>query len=180
MAEQETTPETQAPETQQETVKVEKTLSNDAINALILKKGSEEALKILKEAGLESTGNLKDDVAKFKAWKESQMSEAEKLKEQLSTKDLTETELKKEAEQAKFEAAAARLGVPDDKIDSFVKYAKVSEGETPLDKMKSYLSEIGFKAEKQTVTIGAKTKNEHLDKDTALLNKMYEINGIKI
>ena len=140
------------------------------INDKIAAGTAKEVAKYLKDAGLDPSGNTKEDLAKFKAWKESQMTEAEKLKAANETTTAERDAAKAEAETARYEAAAARLGVPDDKIDSFVRYAKVSDGDTPAERMKNYLDSVGFKRPVAGQAFGGATTGQGVDANTAALN----------
>lgn len=152
------------------TVSESEKLINDQIKAGTAK----EVAKYLRDAGIEPTGKLKEDLAAFKTWKESQMTEAEKLKAENEITAKERDDAKAEAETARYEAAAARLGVPDDKIETYVRYARVSDGETPTEKMDNYLKSIGFKKPTGGTPFGGGTTSQSVDPKTALKNVIKE------
>lgn len=140
------------------------------LNDLLKRDAGKEVKKLLSEFGFAETGDIKADLAKLKSLRDSQMTESDKTRAALAEKDTALTAAQSEAENAKYEAAAARLGVPEDKIDSFVKHARVSDGETPMEKMKAYLGEIGFKnAPASPDNVGAVTGAQGLSDQERML-----------
>ena len=78
------------------------------LNDLVAKNAAKEAAKMLKDAGIEATGDLKKDVEAFKAWKQSTMTETDRLKAQLAEREGADTEAKKAADAIRAENAALK------------------------------------------------------------------------
>lgn len=116
-------------------------LTNKEVNDLIKAKESAAVAKLLKEAGVESTGKLKEDLAALKTWQESQKTEAEKLAGQNKEygEKLTAAEARALAAETKAEAMIA--GVDPAKVDRAAKLIPAYDGETAADKVKAFLAE---------------------------------------
>ena len=115
------------------------------LNDLIAKESGKRQEKatadLLAKMGFKSI----EEVEAFNKTRQESMTQAEKDRIAISEKETALAAAQADAETARYEAAAARLGVPETKIDAYVKHAKVSDGVTPIEKMKAYLDEIGFK-----------------------------------
>lgn len=146
------------------------TLTNKQANDLIAKEAAKRTEKatadLLAKMGFKSL----DEVEAFNKARADKMSEEEKLREAAKKAEEARIKSDNEAESARYEAAAARLGVPDDKIETYVRYAKVSDGETPTEKMKNYLDSIGFKKPTAGAPFGGGTTSQSVDPKTALKN----------
>ena len=151
--------------------------TDSQLNDLVKKNAAKEAVKILAEAGLESTGNLKDDVAKFKAWKESQMTEAEKYKSDLEAEKAKTKEVEARAIAAELRAEIVGKGVPADKADRIMKLAQSYEGETPAEKVTAVLADFP-ELVKGAQNIGVENKNASPNTEAALLDQMLKNAGI--
>ena len=151
--------------------------TDSQLNDLVKKNSAKEAVKILAEAGLESTGNLKDDVAKFKAWKESQMTEAEKYKSDLEAEKAKTKEVEARAIAAELRAEIVGKGVPADKADRIMKLAQSYEGETPAEKVTAVLADFP-ELVKGAQNIGVENKNAAPNTEAALLDQMLKNAGI--
>lgn len=167
--EEQDAPESQAPEVAKYT--------DTQLNDLVKKNAAKEAVKILSEAGLESTGNLKDDVAKFKAWKESQMTEAEKYKTDLEAEKAKTKEVEARATAAELRAEIVGKGVPADKADRIMKLAQSYEGETPAEKVAAVLADFP-ELVKGAQSIGVENKGASPNAEQALLDQMLKNAGI--
>ena len=167
-ATQEVVAEKETPATQQEQAKY----TDSQLNDLIAKNAAKEAAKMLRDAGIEPTGELKKDVEAFKAWKESTMSETEKLKAQLAEREGKEAETKKEADGIRAENEALKKGVPADKVDRVKKLvlSGVYEGESIAEKVEAVLAEFPEYAKGAVKDIGGKTGNQSIDENTRLLD----------
>lgn len=151
--------------------------TDSQLNDLVKKNAAKEAVKILSEAGLESTGNLKDDVAKFKAWKESQMTEAEKYKTDLEAEKEKTKEVEARATAAELRAEIVGKGVPADKADRIMKLAQSYEGETPAEKVAAVLADFP-ELVKGAQSIGVENKGASPNAEQALLDQMLKNAGI--
>lgn len=151
--------------------------TDSQLNDLVKKNAAKEAVKILSEAGLESTGNLKDDVAKFKAWKESQMTEAEKYKTDLEAEKAKTKEVEARATAAELRAEIVGKGVPADKADRIMKLAQSYEGETPAEKVTAVLADFP-ELVKGAQSIGVENKGASPNAEQALLDQMLKNAGI--
>ena len=80
------------------------------LNDLVAKNAAKEAAKMLKDAGIEATGDLKKDVEAFKAWKQSTMTETDRLKAQLAEREGADTEAKKAADAIRARERRAQEG----------------------------------------------------------------------
>ncbi len=151
--------------------------TDSQLNDLVKKNAAKEAVKILAEAGLESTGNLKDDVAKFKEWKQSQMTEAEKYKSDLEAEKVKTKEVEARATAAELRAEIIGKGVPADKADRIMKLAQSYEGETPAEKVTAVLADFP-ELVKGAQSIGVESKNSTPNTEAALLDQMLKNAGI--
>jgi hypothetical protein len=118
--------------------------TDEQVNEIVKGKEAAAVAKILKEAGVESTGKLKDDLKALKEFQDSRKTEAEKTAETLKAKDSETALAKREAEEARAEVAAVRLGVDPDKAAKVVKLALAGgyEGDTVADKVKAVLADF--------------------------------------
>ena len=144
------------------------------LNDLVAKNAAKEAARILKDAGIEPTGDLKKDVEAFKAWKQSTMTETERLKAQLEERDTADAETKKTTDAIRAENAALRNGVPADKVDRVVKLSAGYEGETPDERVAAVLAEFPeFKA--GPGDIGGPVKDQRINDNDAMMGKLREM-----
>jgi hypothetical protein len=153
--------------------------TNKQLNDLVAKNSAKEAAKILKDAGLESTGDLKKDVEAFKAWKQSTMTETDRLKAQLAEREGADTEAKKAADAIRAENIALKKGVPGDKVDRVVKLSVGYEGDTVEERVAAVLAEFPEFARGPVKDIGAPAHGQGVDDDTAMLAKLKEMHKRK-
>lgn len=115
--------QTEQQDTQQEQ-KETKTFTQEDVNNLIAKETKAAQEKLLKQAGVTDFANLKEGMAKFKEWQESQKTEAQKQAEALEQyqKDLEATKAEKELTELKLEAFVA--GAKAESIDDVLLLAK--------------------------------------------------------
>jgi hypothetical protein len=153
--------------------------TNKQLNDLVAKNSAKEAAKILKDAGLESTGDLKKDVEAFKAWKQSTMTETDRLKAQLAEREGADTEAKKAADAIRAENIALKKGVPGDKVDRVVKLSAGYEGDTVEERVAAALAEFPEFTRGPVKDIGAPAHGQGVDDDTAMLAKLKEMHKRK-
>lgn len=156
-----------------------KFFTNDEINGFVARDAKREAARILKEAGLETSGDLKKDVETFKAWKESQMTEAEKLKAELDALKGADAESRKAADAVKAENAALKKGVPADKVDRVVKLSAGYEGDTVEERVTAVLADFPEFARGPVKDIGAPAHGQTQDEADSLLEKARAQLGLK-
>lgn len=145
--------------------------TNSQVNDLIAKNTAKEVGKMLKDAGLEASGNVKQDLAAFKAWKESQMSESEKANARAKELETANAEAVARADRAEAKAEALARGVPADKADKVVKLATsgVYEGENVAAKIEAVLAEFPDYIAKSGPVFGMQTRTEGASaQDTAM------------
>jgi hypothetical protein len=145
--------------------------TDSQVNDLIAKNTAKEVGKMLKDAGLEASGNVKQDLAAFKAWKESQMSESEKANARAKELETANAEAIARADRAEAKAEALARGVPADKADKVVKLATsgVYEGENVAAKIEAVLAEFPDYIAKNGPVFGMQTRTEGASaQDTAM------------
>jgi hypothetical protein len=118
--------------------------TDEQLNNLVAKKAAKEAEKLLKEAGLETTGNLKEDVKKLNEFKNSQKSELEKLADQNKAAEDKATAARQEADNARAEAEALKSGVPAEKVEKVRRLAMSGsyEGDTVAEKVAAVIADF--------------------------------------
>ena len=116
-------------------------LTNKEVNDLIKAKEGAAVAKLLKEAGVESTGKLKEDLAALKTWQDSQKSEVQRIQDEAKAngEKLTAAEARAIAAETKVEAMAQ--GVDPAKVDRAAKLIPAYDGETAAEKVKAFLAE---------------------------------------
>jgi len=154
--------------------------TDSQVNDLIAKNTAKEAAKMLKEAGLESTGNIKQDLAPFKAWKDSQMSEGEKLTARAKELEAANSEAVARADRAEAKAEALARGVSADKADKIVKLATsgVYEGDSIAAKIEAVLAEFPDFVSKTGQAFGMRTQTDTASAQDVALQAAYKAAGI--
>lgn len=175
--------ETQATETpasgqQTETPEVAK-YTDKQLNDLIAKNSAKAAEKARAEL-LGSIG-VKDasEIEALKKARESQMTEAEKLKAELEALKGADAESKKAADAVKAENAALKKGVPADKVDRVVKLSAGYEGDTVEERVAAVLADFPEFARGQVKDIGAPAHGQTQNEADSLLEKARAQLGLK-
>ena len=149
------------------------------LNDLVAKNAAKEAAKMLKDAGIEATGDLKKDVEAFKAWKQSTMTETDRLKAQLAEREGADTEAKKAADAIRAENAALKKGVPADKVDRVVRLSAGYDGESVDERVAEVLAEFPEFIKGPVKDIGAPAHGQTQNEADALLEKARAQLGLK-
>jgi hypothetical protein len=157
-------------------------LTNKQVNDLIARDATKEARKLLADAGLDSTGDLKADLAKLKSIRDSQLTDDQKRAERDKEIEGKMTTAQREASEAKAEAAALKAGVPADKAERVRKLALAGdyEGATEAEKVAAVLSDFPEFVKKEAPgDVGRLTKGSQVNEEEALLAQMKKNAGIK-
>lgn len=167
----ETDPTPEAPEVAKYTDK--------QLNDLIAKNSAKAAEKARAEL-LGSIG-VKDasEIEELKKARESQMTEAEKLKAELDALKGAEAESKKAADAVKAENVALKKGVPGDKVDRVVKLSAGYEGDTVEERVNAVLSDFPEFARGPVKDIGAPSHGQTQNEADSLLEKARAQLGLK-
>ena len=172
------TTETPASEQQTETPEVAK-YTDKQLNDLIAKNSAKAAEKARAEL-LGSIG-VKDasEIEELKKARESQMTEAEKLKAELDALKGADAESRKAADAAKAENAALKKGVPADKADRVVKLSAGYEGDTVEERVSAVLADFPEFARGTVKDIGAPAHGQTQNEADLLLEKARAQLGLK-
>ena len=152
------------------------------LNDLLARDAGKEAKKLLAEAGFDTSGDIKADLAKLKTLRDSQLTAEQKAAEAAKAKDDELSASKREASEARAEAAALKLGVPADKCDRVRKLAMAGdyEGATEAEKVAAVLADFPeFVKAQAPGDVGRLTKGSQVNEEEALLAQMKKNAGIK-
>ena len=149
------------------------------LNDLIAKNSAKAAEKARAEL-LGSIG-VKDasEIEALKKARESQMTEAEKLKAELDALKAADSESKKAADAVKAENAALKKGVPADKVDRVVKLSAGYEGDTVEERVAAVLADFPEFARGPVKDIGAPAHGQTQNEADSLLEKARAQLGLK-
>lgn len=142
----------QQQEQQQQEQKDEKTFTQKDVNNLIKKETAQATEKLLKSLGFEGFENAKDGITKFKAWQDSQKTDAEKQAAALeqASKDLEATKAEKETLAAQL--TALKFDADPEKLTDLIVLAKtrVTDEVTMDEALKQTLEQYpDFKKQQQ-------------------------------
>jgi hypothetical protein len=161
----------------------EKKYTDDDINKIVASRKGEAVEKLLKDLGMSDAGTLKENLAKLKAFEDSQKTEVEKQTAALTAKDAEAQAARKEADEARAEVEAVRQGVNPDKAGKLVKLALAGgyEGATIADKVKAALEDFPeFKGAVPIVpSLGARIKSQTTPETDKIRNEFRAGLGIK-
>jgi hypothetical protein len=152
------------------------------LNDLLTRDAGKEVKKLLAEAGFDPSGDIKADLAKLKTIRDGQLTEEQKRaeKEKATADELTKS--KREASEARAEAAALKLGVPADKAERVRKLALAGdyEGATEAEKVAAVLADFPEFVKKEAPgDVGRRTGGSQVNEEEALLAQMKKNAGIK-
>lgn len=149
------------------------------LNDLIAKNSAKAAEKARAEL-LGSIG-VKDasEIEELKKARESQMTEAEKLKAELDALKGADGEAKKAADAIRAENAALKKGVPADKVDRVVKLSAGYDGESVDERVAAVLEEFPEFVKVPVRDIGAPAHGQTQNEADALLEKARAQLGLK-
>lgn len=156
------TPETPPAETPQG--KPEAKYTDDQVNAFKADAKREAVAQLLKEAGVESTGKLKEDLATLKKIQDAEKTEAQRLADANKETGEKLTAAEARALAAEIKAEAMILGVDPAKVERAAKLIPAYDGDNPKAKVEAFLKENPeFKSGSPTPVppgAGGKTKNQ--------------------
>lgn len=149
------------------------------LNDLIAKNSAKAAEKA--RAELLGTIGVKDasEIEELKKARESQMTEAEKLKAELDALKGADAESRKAADAVKAENAALKKGVPADKVDRVVRLSAGYEGDTVEERVTAVLADFPEFTRGPVKDIGAPAHGQGVDDDTAMMAKLKEMHKRK-
>lgn len=161
--------------------------TDDQVNAFKADAKKEAVAQLLKEAGVESTGKLKEDLAALKKIQDADKTEAQRLADDNKAKDEKLTAAETRALKAEAKAEALALGVSKEAVDDFVTIMTASEtkdGETIAAKAARILeAKPIFKgaAPKPTIPqgMGGKIKNQGTPEAVAAAEAFGNALGLK-
>lgn len=153
--------------------------NDDDVNSIVAGKTRAAAEKA--RAELMASLGIKDasEIEALKKARESQMTEAEKLKAELDAIKGADAESKKEAQAIKAENAALKKGVPADKVERVKKLVASGayEGDTVDAMVDAVLAEFPEYA-KGATSIGAPVKNQSQSEYDSMLEKARKAAGL--
>ncbi|MGF3141263.1 hypothetical protein ACQV2S_01180 [Facklamia sp. P13064] len=119
----ETTEETKVtePEKSEES---KNSFSQEDVNNVVARETKKATENLLKELGIEDFENAKDGLQKFREWKNSQKTEAEKQSEKLQAAITDKEQIAEENSTLKAQISAYKLGVKDDSLEDVIQLAK--------------------------------------------------------
>jgi len=149
------------PEVQEE--KVERTFTQNEIDAIVQDRLSRERNKIAKDLGIDDNWD-KAKYQEFLQFQEAQKTELEKAKEQATRLEAEKLELLTERERLSEEYAAAKLGIKPEALQDALALAKIKDGDSIEDKLGKVLEDYPvFKINTTVVAaknIGSEKKDE--------------------
>jgi hypothetical protein len=101
-----------------------KTFTQDEVNSIAAKEAKKAQEKFLKSLGFDNFSNVKEGIAKYKEWQDSQKTEAEKQTEQLQKLQNDYTMTSDENATLKAQITAMQAGVNSDYVSDVVTLAK--------------------------------------------------------
>ena len=156
------------PEVQEE--KVEKTFTQNEIDAIIQDRLSRERNKIAKDLGIDDNWD-KAKYQEFLQFQEAQKTELEKAKEQATRLEAEKLELLSEKEKLSEEYAAAKLGIKPESLSDALALAKIKDGGSIEEKLGKVLEEYPiFKSNPATTvvkSIGSEKKDDRVSSSQA-------------
>lgn len=117
----------------------EKLFTQEQLNGIVTRENRTAIEKTLKELGFEGDiDNAKDGIQAYKDWQKSQMTEQEKLAEDLTATQTEKQQLESTLSNLKAENEALKMGVAGDSVEDVVALAKakVSDDVTIEDAIK--------------------------------------------
>lgn len=152
------------------------------LNDLLARDAGKEVKKMLAEAGLDTSGDIKADLAKLKAARDAQLTDEQKRAERDKAIEAELSASKREASEARAEAAALKAGVPADKCERVRKLALAGDydGATEAEKVAAVLSDFPeFVKSATPPEFGAAVKGGKVDETDAAFAMVKKNLGIK-
>lgn len=152
------------------------------LNDLLVRDAGKEVKKLLAEAGLDPSGDVKADLAKLKAARDAQLTEEQKRAERDKAVADELSASKREASEARAESAALKAGVPADKCERVRKLALAGdyEGDNEAEKVAAVLKDFPEFVKAATPSeFGGKIKAGNVDEQAQMLAQIMKNAGIK-
>lgn len=135
----------------------EPTFTQEQVNGIVTKESRKQLEKLMQEAGLPVDGDYKEQLAAFKAWTDSQKTEAQLAAE---AKTKAETDLANaQAENAALQKQITALGkgIPTDKMAQYTKLAEAYEVEDFGEALDKALADFPLKVETPQMAVPGQT-----------------------
>jgi hypothetical protein len=155
-----------------------KTFTQDDLNAKIGKAKKDAKTSLLKQLGVDDFDSVKDGLAKLKELEEANKTELEKALEKAGQVD----ELSGKLSDKDLRIEALKKGVDPEKLEKFVKLAKIDDGETLEEKIQNTLNDFnGFskkEEKKEVVSFGGESESSTLSPEDKIKAEMSAIFGV--
>ena len=157
--------------------------TNKQLNDLLVRDASKEVKKMLAEAGFDTSGDIKADLAKLKSIRDEKMTDSEKTAAALKAKDDAVLTAKAEADAARAEVEAFKAGVSAANLAKVIKLAGTYEGATMAEKIAAVLADFPMMGKANAApagggSLGVETRHEELSEVEAMLAKARKQAGL--